>query len=214
VNPASTEELDRFRSIQRLHNHWARPRGPRSYYWYLTFEEYPELHSLARECQEEISFPYYDQTPPHELHLTLDRIAFEGKITPAQLADIEASAVKACAAVPPIEVTIGSLGGTQGAVGFSVYPPRPIRELRDTLRAATISRYPAAPVRGSEFHAHVAIAYANADDIPAADAIAAVEKLNATTSVNLTVTHGTLVLLERRARSYHWQAISRIPLSG
>jgi 2'-5' RNA ligase len=214
VNPANAEELERFRSIQRLHNHWARPVGPRSYYWYLTFENYPELHSLAEECQREISFPYYDLTPSRELHLTLDRIAFEGDIEPNRLADIEASAVRACAEMPPFEITIGSLGGTRGAIGFSAYPVDPIRELRDTLRAATLSFYPSAPVRDSEFHPHVAIAYANADNIPAAEVIAAVEKLNPAACVSVTVTHGTLVLLERRPRSYAWQAFSRIPLSG
>lgn len=214
MNPVGAEELERFRSIQLLHNHWARPTGPRAYYWYLTFENYEELHSLARECQQEISFPYYDLTPPRELHLTLDRISLEGDIEPDRLAEIENAAATACAKIPPFEITIGSLGGTRGAIGFSAHPAQPIRELRDTLRAVTLSIYPNAPARDSEFHPHVAIAYANSDNIPAAEAIAAVEKLNATASVTVTVTHATLVLLERRPRSYAWQALSRIPLSG
>lgn len=214
MNPSSTEELERFRRIRSLHNHWARPIGPRAYYWYLTFENYTELHSLARECQQEISFPYYDLTPPHDLHLTLDRIALEGEIEPDLLAELKDAAARACAEIPPFEITIGSLGGTRGAVGFSAYPVQPIRELRDTLRAVTLSFYPNAPVRNSEFHPHVAIAYANSDNIPAAEVIAAVERLNATASVTVTVTHGTLVLLERRSRSYAWKAFSRISLSG
>lgn len=214
MDTARAEELERFRNIRRLHNHWSRPVNPRSYYWYLTFEDCPELHSLATECQQEISFPYYDLTPVHDLHLTLDRIAFDGDITPGRLGDIEAAAVRACAKIPPFDITIGSLGGTPGAIGFTAYPAQPIRELRDTFRAVTLSSYPDAPVRGSAFHPHVAIAYANSDNILAAEIIAVVEKLNATAHVRVTVTHGTLVLLERRPNSYAWQAVSRIPLSG
>ena len=31
------EEVERFRTIRQLHNHWARPRSEPGYYWYLTF---------------------------------------------------------------------------------------------------------------------------------------------------------------------------------
>lgn len=208
------EDLERFRNIQSLHNHWSRPAGPPAYYWYLTFENCPELHVLVRECQDAISFPYYDLTPLPDLHITLDRIALEGAISPGQLAGIEAAAMRACERVPPFEITIGSLGGTPGAIGFTASPARPVREIRDTFRAATLSVYPDAPVRGPDFHPHVAIAYANSDNVPAAEAIAAVEKLNPAAHLTVTITAGTLVLLQRRPRSYDWQAIARIPLSG
>ena len=81
VNPAAQE---RFRDLRWLKNYWSRPIGPRSYYWYVTLENSPELHSLARKCQAAISFPYYDLTSPRDLHLTLDRIGFAGDITPDQ----------------------------------------------------------------------------------------------------------------------------------
>jgi 2'-5' RNA ligase len=208
------EGLDRFRSIRWLHNHWSRPIGPKAYYWYLTFEGHPDLLSLAEECQKAIAFPYYDLTPPRDLHLTLDRIAFSGDVTPDQLKDIESAAIRACTVVPPFAVTIGSLGGTRGAIGFTASPARPVRDLRDALRAATLSVYPDAPIRGSDFHPHVAIAYANSDNVPAAEAISAVERLSSTARVSVTVTEGTLVLLERRPRSYFWQTVTKIPLTG
>jgi 2'-5' RNA ligase len=211
---ADRDGLERFRSIQWLHNHWARPAGPRAYYWYLTFEDSPALHSLARECQDAIAFPYYDLTPVPDLHLTLDRIAFDGAITPDQLAAIEAAAIDACRKVAPFPVTVGALGGTRGAIGFTAFPVQPVRDLRDALRAATLSVCPQAPVRRSEFHPHVAIAYANSDGIPAAEAIAAVEKLHATARAEVTVTDVALVLLERRQRSYAWHPVARIPLAG
>ena len=53
------------------------------------------------------------------------------------------------------------------------------------------------------FHPHITVAYANADGVPAADAIAAVEELNATADpVSFTVSEATLALLDRREHSY------------
>jgi len=211
---AGRDGLERFRAIRWLHDHWARPAGPRAYYWYLTFGNSPALHALAGECQQAIAFPYYDLTPVPGLHLTLDRIAFDGDITPDQLAAVEAAAADACRTVAPFAVTVGALGGTRGAIGFTACPARPVRDLRDALRAATLSVCPQAPVRGAEFHPHVAIAYANSDGIPAAEAIAAVEKLHATARAGVTVTDAAVVLLERRQRAYAWHPVARIPLAG
>jgi len=208
------EELERFRSIQWLHNHWSGPVSPRSYYWYLTFENNPELHSLAGQCQQEIDFPYYDLTPICDLHLTLDKIAPIQDITPERLDAIESAAKRACATFPEIEIIVGGLGGTRGAVGFSAYPAQSIRELRDALRVATLSVCPDLSARSAKFHPHVTIANANSDDVPAAEAITAVEKLNPSAHVNVTITHATLVLLERRPRSYAWQAVRQVPLLG
>jgi 2'-5' RNA ligase len=213
---AVSADLERFRNIRWLHNHWSRSTSPRAYFWYLTFEHCPGLHSLTRQCQEAINFPYYDLTPPRDLHLTLDRIAFDGAISAGILADITAAAIHACQLVPAFDITVGPLGGTPGAIGFSASPGEQLKSLRDKFRAATLSVYPEAPVRRSEFHPHVAIAYANSDDVPAAQVIAAVENLNATvcTDVTVRVTDGTLVLLEQRPRSYAWEAVRRIPLAG
>lgn len=212
---AISEEVERFRNLRWLKNHWSRPIGPRAYYWYLTFENSPELHSLARECQQAIAFPYYDLTPPRGLHLTLDRIAFDGDITPDQLGAIETAAIRACREIPPFDITIGSLGGAPGAIGFSTWPRRAMRDLRDTFRAATLSAYPDAPVNHAGFYPHVTIAYANSDGIPAAETVAAVEKINAIDPrVDVTIEEAVLVLLERLQRSYAWQTVSRIPLTG
>src|SRR5260370_1644708 len=125
-------------------------------------------------------------TPLSGLHLTLDRIAFNDDITLDQLGAIEAAAVRACRDIPPFDITIGSLGGTRSAIGFTASPSQPIPDLRNTFRAATLSVYPAAPIKYSEFHPHVAIAYSNSHDVPAAEAIAAVAKLNAIPRVTVT----------------------------
>ena len=210
----SDEELERFRNIRWLTNHWARPVGPRAYYWYLTFERFPDLHSLAEQCQRAISFPHYDLTPSSGLHLTLDRIAFEDDVTGNDLSAVEAAAGRVCHAMEPFEVTIGALGGTSGAIGFTAYPERPIRHLRDTLRGATLSAHPSAPIKQSAFHPHVAIAYCNSDDVPATETVAAVEGVRVTASVRVTIQDVSLVLLTRRPRAYEWSTMLRIPLAG
>jgi 2'-5' RNA ligase len=208
------EELERFRKIQWLTNHWARPIGPRAYYWYLTFDHSSGLRYLAERCQREISFPHYDLTPPSDLHLTLDRIGFEDDVTRNDLSAIEAAATRACQRVTPFDITIGALGGTPGAIGFTAYPERPIRALRDELRGATLSVYRSAPIKHSTFHPHVAIAYCNSDDVPAAGAVAAVESVRATARISLTIRDVSLVLLARRPRAYEWTTLLHIPLSG
>ncbi|MBV9449616.1 MAG: 2'-5' RNA ligase family protein [Streptosporangiaceae bacterium] len=210
---AGSADRERFRTLRWLHDHWSRPIGRPAYYWYLTFGSSLELHRIVRICQEAIAFPYYDLLPIQDLHLTLDRIAFAGDITPDRLDAIRTTAARTCRQIQPFKITIDSLGGTPGAIGLTVSPAEPILHLRDTLRAATLSVCPDAPIRHS-FHPHVTIAYANSDGIPAAEVISAVEKLNSTTHVDILIREGTLVLLERYNRSYTWQVISRIPLTG
>ncbi|MER5647898.1 2'-5' RNA ligase family protein [Streptosporangium sp. NPDC002524] len=214
ASPSAGKLDERFLTLRRLTNHWARPATPRAYYWYLEFENSPTLISMVKDCQKAISFPYYDLTPPSGLHLTLDRIAFEDDISPNQLRSIEAAAVRACEETAPFTVTIGHLGGTPGAIGFSASPTDTVRNLRDTLREATLSVYSNAPVKGAEFHSHVAIAYCNTDGVPANQVVAAVERMNALPSVDVTVRQTSLVVLERRPGAYVWQTVSRIALSG
>ena len=62
---------------------------------------------------------------------------------------------------------------------------------------------------------HITIAYGNTDGVPAAEAIAAVETLNASRPMaEATVRQTAVVLLERRQRSYAWEVVSRVPLTG
>ena len=79
----------------------------------------------------------------------------------------------------PFRVSSGKLSGTRGAVGFTVTAAAPVRELRDALRAATLPVCPGVPVSRYEIVPHVTIVYGNTNNVPAADAIAVVEKLNA-----------------------------------
>lgn len=204
-----------FGDIRLLRNHWSGPARPRAYYWYLTFADNAAVCDLAVRSQQALAFPYYDPVPPDGLHMTIDRIAPEGGITTAQLNAVTAAARLTCQEIAPFRISLGDLSGTRGAVGFAVTPVTPIRRLRDALRAATLSECPGAAVDGKEMIPHVTIAYGNTDGVPAADAIAAVERLNASMPrAEATVDKAALVLLERRQRSYTWELLSQVPLTG
>ncbi|WP_344611214.1 2'-5' RNA ligase family protein [Dactylosporangium salmoneum] len=208
---AAAAELDRFRGIRQLHNHWARKATKPSYYWYLTFEDRTQLHALAERCRDAIRLAYYDFIPTTGLHMTLDRIAVDGDVTSEVLQAVASAAAHACSDIPAFEINIGGIGGTPGAIGFSTYPSEPLQHLRDTLRGATLSTYPDAPVRAQDFHPHVAIAYCNAN-VDAAAAVAAVERLSRLSAVTVLISHVALVLLEQQPRAYTWQEIERIQL--
>ena len=206
------KEIDRFRGIQRLRNHWARTdSGLASYYWYLTFEDCAELHALARRVRDGMPFTYYDFTPVDGLHMTLDRIAFETEVSPSQIRELASATAEATRKLSPFDINLGGLGGTPGALGFRAFPQDPLQHLRDVIRATTLSVHPSAIAKGPEFHPHVALAYCNSD-VPAAEAIAAAERLSTLDAVAVPVQHVTLVLLTRRSRTYSWRSITRIPL--
>jgi 2'-5' RNA ligase len=204
-----------FGDIQLLRNHWSGPARPGAFCWYLIFAGDAAVCDLAARSQQALAFPYFDPVPPHGLHMTIDRIAPEGGITTAQLSSVSAAARLACQAIAPFSISLGDLSGTRSAVGFAATPITLIRQLRDALRTATLSECPGAAVDREEIIPHVTLAYGNTDGVPAADAIAAVERLNASRPRGeATVDKAALVLLERRRRSYTWELLSQVPLTG
>ncbi|MFB9363598.1 2'-5' RNA ligase family protein [Actinoplanes nipponensis] len=193
-------------------NHWARPGGGpanRSFYWYLTFPRGRQLRELARRCQKEISFSYYDLTPLDDLHLTVNRVAYQNTVGASDLDAVIAKAREVCQSVTAFTVSVGRLSGTPGALGFNVSPYEPLRNLHDRLTAATLQVLPDAPVKHREFHAHVAVAYGNAD-VPSAEAVAVVEQLHRLPEADVLVDGVSLVLLERDHRSYRWQTVETV----
>lgn len=211
-NSQPSPELENFRKVRRLANHWTRLGGGpenRSFYWYLTFSRARRLHELTRRCQKEISFPYYDLTPLDGLHLTVNRVAYQNAVNPSDLDAVIVKARSICQSVNAFTISVGRLSGTPGAIGFNVSPYEPLRNLHDRLTAATLQVLPDAPVKQREFHAHVALAYANAD-VPSAEAVAVVEQLNGLPEVDVLVDGVSLVLLERSHRSYQWQVVETV----
>lgn len=203
-------------NVRWLKDHWSRPIGPYGYYWFLTFENSPDLRSLTRECQKALNFPFYDLSPPESLHLTLERIFYNGEGTPERVDTIETYAKHACQGVSPFTLTVSRLSSVPSAVAFYVSPAQRVHNLRNALRSATLAAHPDARVKESASHPpHITIAYANSDGASATDAMAAVERVNQTMRrIEIEVTEAVMVLLERQQKHYSWKVISRIPLSG
>lgn len=210
------DDWDRFRNLDRLKNHWERRdwnAGRRAYYWYLTFEENSSLEALTQNCQRAIDSSYFDLTPSHESHMTIERIGFENEVTEDEARAIGEFAEQECSRLSPFTVAIGPLAGSAGAVRFSATPWGPIVLLRDALRAAALSVLPFVQFEEGPFRPHVGIAYCNAS-IPAGPVVRAVEALRDLPPVSVAVRSVSLVLLQRQERAWRWSTIRSIPLSG
>jgi hypothetical protein len=205
-------ELENFRKLDGIRNHWAREPIPSTYYWYLQFTDCHSLHGLVQSCHGIRSLEYYDPVPLRSLHLTVERVGYSRDCSPRLLRDVTQAARQACRDVEQFTLTIGALGGTTTAVGFRAVPDERTVRLRDVLQEATMTVYPGAPVRNSPLIPHISIAYCNSN-APATRAIAAVEGLSQIAPAVVRVREIVLVLLERGPRSYSWHPVAHIPLA-
>ncbi|MFC9664444.1 2'-5' RNA ligase family protein [Nocardia sp. NPDC127606] len=193
-----------------------RPRplenGPLGYYWFLTFDHASELHSRTKECQQAIDPAYFKTTPPDGLHLTLDRISRPYTCTFEQRASIAEAAQHACRDLGPFSLSVDRLTNIRGAIGFVISPAAPVMELRDTLRAATISVLPHASLKESTSDPHVTIAYPVFEGLEEVAATTAATAGSAIYGFDVVTTEAVLVSLELRDNSYIWDVIERIEL--
>jgi len=188
--------------------------GPLGHYWFLTFEHAPELHAVTKTCQQAIDPAYFDATPIDGLHLTLDRIAYDGASTPEQRATIAAAARDSCRDQAPFMLTFERLTNLRAAVGFVVSPVEHVRALRDKLRSATRSVLPNTQVKDSSSIPHVTIAYPIFEGM-SERAVATAETVGAMhQGFDAVVSEAVMVELERRGNLYLWQVVARIPLRG
>ncbi|MFD4439922.1 2'-5' RNA ligase family protein [Nocardia sp. NPDC058519] len=193
-----------------------RPRpienGPLGYYWFLTFDHASELHSRTKECQQAIDPAYFDTTPTDGLHLTLDRISRPYTCTFEQRASIAEAAQPACRDLRPFSLSVDRLTNIRGAIGFVISPAAPVMELRDTLRAATISVLPQASLKESTSDPHVTIAYPVFEGLEEMAAATAATAGSAVHGFDVGTSEASLVSLELRDNSYVWDVIARIEL--
>ena len=221
--PASDEQIARdtegdwiaFSSLDRMKSHWDRPGwwpGRRAYYWYLTFASEPKLHEIAAQCQAELESPHFDLVALTDLHMTIERIAFEDEIDMSILERVASAAREACRALPQLPLHIGPLAGSSGAISFSASPHAVIGQLRDTLVAATktILGEANAP-HNARFRPHVGIAYCNRDVAagPIIDTIRRIRRRMPIIDAN--VHAASLVALTREQNAYRWIEQFKIP---
>ncbi|MEU8656110.1 2'-5' RNA ligase family protein [Actinoplanes philippinensis] len=209
----AADALMRFRACRSTSDHWSKPSALSSgfgFYWFLTFEDNPELHDLATRCAEQLSDLPYDVVTQRGLHLTIDRIGMTSEISLDAVHDI-ADIVEAMPPVGAFEVHAGWLSGTSGALGLLVNPRNPIDSIVEGVRAAAKLIFPAAISEESTSYPHITIAYANARrDVE--DLYHVVESLHRLPPVKVTVNSIDLVKLSRRRGHYSWTSLRRITL--
>jgi 2'-5' RNA ligase superfamily len=212
ITPAA--DWQQFSSITTTVNHWDRPGwrpGRSAFYWYLTFEACTELHSMVRACQRIVARnPIFDLIPVDDVHMTLDRIAFEDEISSATLDEVERQVGYQIRRVPEFMIKVGPLCGSPGALSFSASPFDCLNRLRLTLTDATktVVNGLTSPV---EFRPHVGIAYCNSS-VPAGPIIQAVDAVRDIPPSDVHIRQISLVRLTRLDRAYQWSVRRRFPL--
>jgi 2'-5' RNA ligase len=221
--PASDDEIARdtdadwiaFSSLDRMKSHWDRPGwwpGRRAYYWYLTFSEESELHAIAAQCQAELEAPYLDRVPITDLHMTIERVAFDDEISETKLDQIASAADEACRTFSPFTLYIGPLAGSSGAISFSASPHATIAHLRNTLVTATKTVLgEASRPDSAHFRPHVGIAYCN-KDVAMEPIISTITPFRRIPIIEVNVRRAALVALTRGQNSYRWIERYTIPL--
>lgn len=216
-DPEAIREHDwqAFLAVARLENHWDRAGwtpGRRSYHWFLTFDDEPALHDLARRCQQYIDLPQLDVVAIGSLHLTLGRIAFTDQIDRSQATSVAARARQRSAGIVPFDVEVGPLAGSTGAVRFTVAPWRQLTVLQRELTIATHEVLGDLAVADTDsFRPHVTIAYANSAIEPR-EVHRRVPRVWELPPVRVRVTTARLVELRRDDHAYRHEVIESVPL--
>jgi 2'-5' RNA ligase len=204
-----------FSSLDRLVNHWKRPAWPdgaRAYYWLLPFGAVSELRGEARACQDALaSVSDLDLVPGDLLHLTLYRVGTASSVTAEQLAGIADAAATRLASTSPIDLSIGPLAGSTGAIRYTVTPWNHLNGVRSQLTSATSEVLGGASNTG--WRPHISIAY-NARSRAAAPLIGLVRELRAQPTIDVSVNEIELVELARTGRTYRWMTLHRATLAG
>jgi 2'-5' RNA ligase len=199
-----------------LHEHWRwRPDWPperECLWWYLTFEDAPELARLAHEVTSALTASaYLDVIPPDWLHLTLREVGYADSLSDDDVATFVATASRRLALFESLALEVGPVGMLDGAVALCVRPAHAVQRLRDQLPGhstqplAEDMPYPvAAPP-------HVSLAYV-ARDCRSADLRLAPG--SATSRVGVRVSHVVLASVTRRDRHYQWTVRARLPFGA
>ena len=167
---------------------------------------------MPAQCQLELEAPYLDPVPLTDLHMTLERIAFDDEISKTELDRIASVADEACRTLSPFTLYVGPLAGSSGAISFSASPHATIAQLRNTLvTAAKTVLGKASALENAYFRPHVGIAYCN-KDVATEPIVSTVRRIRRMPIVEVNVRTVALVALTRGRNSYRWIERYTIPL--
>jgi len=205
-----------FQALDTMRNHWDRPGwdiGQHYYYWFLTFAN-PDLVNLANYGQQFLKDLPFDPVPLDGLHLTIARVGSADEISPKCASEILAAARRAIFDLVPIQLAIGPLTGSRGAVRFTVAPWGPLIEIHDRLLGATQEvlggsyGHPKGQIRP-----HVGIAYCNGST-KVKPIVELLKSGRERPTVTVEVPAVELVVLCRAVREYRWARYDLLSLGG
>jgi 2'-5' RNA ligase len=219
-DPVEIREHDwqAFSRLGQMNDHWQRPGwtpGRRSYHWMLTVPDgAADVRGLAATCQAAIARPELDPVPLDGLHLTVGRIGFTDEVTADTATAVAGEASAECHDLGPIELLVGPLAGSRGALRFSVSPWLPLMALHQRLTDATRRVLGSRSVMDTDrFRPHLSIAYANTT-VSVASLIPKMEHLRSIPPVAMTVASAALVELYREGSSYRYSEMHSTSLGS
>ena len=204
-----------FAGLDTMVNHWDKPSWPpgrTAYYWYLDFTDQPDVQNLARLCRSAVDCPEFDPVEPDAMHMTIQEIGFIEDVPRVSLRALLGAAGEMLAGIQPLELSIGPLAGSSGALSFSASPTVDLVRLRNALLRATQSiGYAQRTATSDAFRPHVGIGYCNSA-VPAAPVIERVRKLRGVPQAGASIGQVALVSLTRHERSWIWEAVEYVQL--
>jgi 2'-5' RNA ligase len=208
-----------FQQVETMVEHWNRPGwwpGRASYHWMVLTRPNSAVLDLVRQVQSGLAeHSGLDLVASDALHLTVSRVGWESDVPLGQLPRLAAAARARCADLKSLELEVGPLAGSRGAIRLSVAPWDDLLRLHDRLRAATIDVLgeTATPPPRSAFRPHLGVAYSRRVQ-PAGPLVQAVEALRPLPRALQVVSAAELVRLERADRGYLVQPVHTVQLSG
>ncbi|PWR12482.1 hypothetical protein DKT69_23875 [Micromonospora sicca] len=198
--------------IDNMRDHWWwRPgwlAGRHFYACHFTMSAYTELVELVQRYQEALRpFPGLDLIPPNWLHLTMQGIGFLDDLGKDQVAELERGIRKKLAQTPTPTVTFHRPVVRPEAIYLPAFPPEPIAEVRNAVRAVIgdvlgLDNVELAPEHVQGYRPHVSVAYSNTAQ-PAEPIAAALAQVKAA-PVKVVLDHVDFLEFHRDNRMYEW----------
>ncbi|MEV8568131.1 2'-5' RNA ligase family protein [Streptomyces sp. NPDC051322] len=193
---------------------WWRPGwtvGRRFYTWHLTFDGQDDVHRLAAQYRAALApMEGIDPIPDEWLHLTMQGVGFVGEVDQADVTAIVLAARERLAAVPTFDVTLSRPVVDPEAILIPVQPDRPVRAVRDAIRASIGEVLTEVPEKAEGFTPHVSVGYSNTTGpkMPFEEAIASADIKPARARIS----HADLITIHRDNRMYEWESLAKVPL--